>query len=289
MNEVQKADLHIHSVASDGRLTPAEIVRESARKGLKLIALTDHDTTAGFKEAKSEASKEGIQVIPGVEITSDYGDQECHLLAYCFDPSHPVMTGLLKEQRNIRIRRARKIIGNLNKMGFDITFDEVWAFARHDNIARPHIASVMLDKGYAGNFREVFIKYLGNDAPAYHKCQYKTVEEITGLVREAGGCTILAHPAANYTNKDLDHMIEAGIDGFEYIHPSHTYFLQKKYETLADEHDLIKTGGSDFHGFRMEDDYNLGTVAVNITIAYHMLEFCKDRRVSMASGISKDF
>lgn len=288
MNEVLKADLHLHSSASDGNLAPAEVVREAAKKGLALIALTDHDTTAGLEEAESEAEKQHIRLLNGVEITSDYCDKECHLLAYCFDPAHAKIKRLLSDQQKIRIHRAKKIIQNLNEMGFDITFDEVWSYARHNNIARPHIASVMLDKGYAGNIREAFIKYLGNDAPAYHKCNYKSVEEITLLIRQAGGCTVLAHPANNYTNDDLDYFIKAGIDGFEYIHPSHTYFLQKKYETLADRNGLIKTGGSDYHGFRIDDDYNLGTVAVNVTIAYHMLDFCTGRKATAEPGISKD-
>lgn len=287
MAEIQKADLHIHSTASDGRLTPTEVVGEAVKRGLSLIALTDHDTTAGFPEARREAGRLGIEMVTGVEITSEYKDTECHILAYCFDPSNPVITKLLDEQRRIRITRAKQIIGNLNKMGFDITYDEVWAQARHSNIARPHIASVMLDKGYAGNFGEVFTKYIGNNAPAYHKCSYKTVEEISVLVQRAGGCTILAHPGDNYTYDDIEYFMNVGIDGFEYIHPSHSYFLQKKFETLAETNHLLKTGGSDYHGTKFGDEYNFGTVAVNITNAYHMLDFCRDRSELTTSESTK--
>jgi predicted metal-dependent phosphoesterase TrpH len=278
MNKLKKADLHIHTTASDGRLTPGEIVNLASQKDLEIISITDHDTIKGYKEALPEAEKSGIELIPGVEITSDYEDEECHLLAYCFDLDNEKLTDFLNAQSKIRIDRAGKIIERLNKLGFDITYDEVKAMAGRGVITRPHIAAVMVEKGFVSNPKEAFIRYLGNHAPAYYKCDYKSVEEVIHLVHDANGVVILAHPSKNYSDSDLDNFIRLGIDGFEYIHPSHDYVLQKKYEQLAEKNNLLKTGGSDFHDTKFDDKLNFGVIAVNTSIAKHLVDYSLDRK-----------
>lgn len=275
---MKKSDLHIHTTASDGKLTPKQIVELAQERELELISITDHDTIGGYEEAKTEGLKRGIEVIPGVEITSDFKDEECHILAYCFDLNDSNMLSFLNDQSLIRVERAQKIIKKLNKLGFDITFDEVRAMAGKGVIARPHIAAVLVEKGYVANYREAFIRYLGNHAPAYYKCKYKSVEEIISIVHDAGGVVILAHPGTHYSDHDLHEFIEMGIDGFEYIHPSHNYLLQKKYERLADKYGLLKTGGSDFHDIRFDEKINFGVIAINTKIARRLLEFSDDSK-----------
>lgn len=275
---MKKSDLHIHTTASDGNLTPIEIVQLAEDRDLEIISITDHDTIKGFEEAEKEGQKRNIKVIPGVELTADYNDEECHILAYCFDVSDKKFLSFLSDQNKIRKNRAQIIIKNLNKLGFDITYDEVKSYAGRGVITRPHIASVLVDKGYVANFREAFIRYLGNHAPAYYKCEYKSVKTIISIVHEAGGVVILAHPGSNYSDEDLQNFIKMGIDGFEYIHPSHNYFLQKKYEHLAEKNNLLKTGGSDFHDKRLDDNVNFGVIAVNTRIARRLIDFARERK-----------
>lgn len=248
-----------------------------------MISITDHDSFEGYFEALEEARGYDIEVIPGVEITSEFHGRECHVLAYGFDTENDEMIHFMHNQKKIRIDRAKKIVDNLNKLGFDVSYDEVRAEAGVNGVvARPHIAKVMIQKGYAANHREVFIRYLGNHAKAYHKCEYRTVKEIIDIVHAAGGIVILAHPGKNYSDNELKEFVDAGIDGFEYIHPSHNYKLQKKYEHLAGEYGLLISGGSDFHGTKFEDQYNFGVVAITVKTARHVLSECGiiDRAVS---------
>ncbi len=272
---MRKADLHIHTTVSDGRYSPSDVVREAVNRNLGMIAITDHDTFEGYFEANETAKDLDIEVIPGVEITSEFHDRECHLLAYGFDTENEEMVQFMQDQKMIRIDRAKKIVQNLKKLGFDVSYDEVRAEAGVKGVvARPHIAKVMIQKGYAANHREVFIRYLGNHAKAYYKCEYRTVKEIIDIVHSAGGIVILAHPGKNYSNNELKEFVDAGINGFEYIHPSHNYDLQRKYEQLAGEHGLLISGGSDFHGTKFEDQYNFGVIAINIQTARHVLAEC---------------
>lgn len=276
---MKKADLHIHTTVSDGRLTPTELVREAALRDLGIIALTDHDTIDGISEAQKVAEEVDIEIIPGVEITADFNGKECHVLMYGFSPDNPQIKKFLKEQQNIRVYRAQKIVGNLKKLGFDISFDEVLARAGLGaSIARPHIASVMVEKGYAGNTKEVFLRYLGNNRPAYFKCEYRSVPEVAELARDAGGVLFLAHPGVFYSEKDLKVMLDAGIDGVEYVHPSHPYELQKKYHNWADKNGLLVSGGSDYHGYRYDDECNLGIVAISQHEAHKVRDAALERQ-----------
>ncbi|MFW6348171.1 MAG: PHP domain-containing protein [Cyclonatronaceae bacterium] len=260
----QKADLHLHTTASDGRFPPEKVVEKCAAAGLSAIAITDHDTVAGYEQGLEAARNAGVSLLPGIEITCDMDGRERHLLAYLFDPRHPRLTSFVQAQRLRRYRRASEMVGNLNRLGFDMSLDEVKAEAGTLNISRNHIAGVMLRKGYVAHKQLVFDKYIGDAAPAYHKTEYDDIAAVIKLVHECGGVAILAHPGRHYTQKQLSFLIEAGIDGFECIHPSHNFGLQKKYRTLCEQHALLKTGGSDFHGHRLHESSNLGIVAVDI-------------------------
>ncbi len=273
-----KADLHIHTKKSDGKLAPADIVKKASEKGLCTISITDHDTYAGYFEAKSAGDDLGVEVLPGIEITSEYKDRECHILGYGFDLGNAEFSAFVKSQKLRRYKRARRMIQNLGKMGFDISIEEVIGEAGTMNISRNHLAKVMVSKGMAPNVRVVFDRYLGNRSPAYFKIGYESAEEVIRLIKSAGGISILAHPGLYYVEEDIKYFIEAEIDGFEYIHPSHNYLLQKRYREICEQNGLIATGGSDYHGFRPEDESYFGTVAVDSSTVAHIKRLTVDRK-----------
>ncbi|MEX0928376.1 MAG: PHP domain-containing protein [Balneolales bacterium] len=274
---MSKADLHVHTTASDGTQTPEQVIKLAVEKGLSTIAITDHDTVSGYLSALPTAKQCNIKLLAGVEITCDYQDRECHLLAYCFDPDYPELKAMLANQKKIRIDRAHKMVRNLNKLGFDMDFEDVLAESGKDSISRVHIAGVMVTKAYTADKKEAFDRYLGNDAPAYHKSVYRPVADVIGLIRKAGGLSVLAHPGTHYIYEDLRYFLNSGLDGIEYIHPSHNYELQKKYKDYAENFGLLLTGGSDFHGFRYNDFTNFGTICIDTDLSDKLLTLSEHR------------
>lgn len=243
-----KADLHLHSTASDGKMTPQQIVSTALKLNLSVIALTDHDTIQGIAPAQDKARGEQLEIIPGIEITTDFNDRECHLLAYNFDTTDEKLQELLSINKNARVARAKWIITQLRKKGLELDIDEVLAEAGGKNVGRPHIAAILKKKGYIASSREAFIRYLSDEALGPIQSNYMAIDEVIDIVKHAGGVTILAHPGRLYSRQELTLLVEAGIDGLEMIHPSHNYELQKEMEAFAAQHNLITTGGSDFHG-----------------------------------------
>ncbi|WP_372637108.1 PHP domain-containing protein [Fodinibius sp.] len=274
-----KADLHIHTRASDGHMSPADVVQQAIKHKLEIIAITDHDTLKGYRKAQEAAAKtEEIRLLPGIEITADFNGRECHLLAYCFDPDHPSIRQLTRDHYQSRLKRARWIIGQLSRKGFDIDIEEVKAEAFGGNIGRPHIAEVLLDKGYVGSFKEAFIRYLSDQklGPIYN--EYYTHHQVIDTIKEAGGAVIIAHPGKLYTNRELQQLVEAGVDGIETIHPSHNYKTQKRIEKFADRHRLLITGGSDFHGGAKKYQKYFGIVTINTKYVYRLLRLTNKRK-----------
>lgn len=243
-----KADLHLHSTASDGNMSPEEVVNAARKLNLSVIALTDHDTIQGVKPAQKAARELELEVLPGIEITTDFNGRECHLLAYNFDTTNEKLNELLSTNKNARVERAKWIIGQLGQKGLELDIEEVLAEAGGKNVGRPHIAEILRKKGYIASAREAFIRYLSDEALGPIQSNYLLIEDVIEIVKQAGGVTILAHPGRLYSLHELSQLVEAGIDGLEMIHPSHNYELQKEMEAFAEEHNLITTGGSDFHG-----------------------------------------
>jgi predicted metal-dependent phosphoesterase TrpH len=275
-----KADLHIHTTFSDGVKSPEEIIEMASKVGLKAIAITDHDSYAGYKRAKSAGIESGIEVITGIEITSDYKGREVHILGYGFDVANEPLIQFIHSQKLRRYKRARKMIENLNKSGFDISLDEVTAESRTMNISRNHIASLLVKKGLVANVRTVFDRWLGNHADAYFKTEYETAESVIQIIQQAGGVAVLAHPGLYYLEEDISSFIDYGIDGFECIHPSHNFELQRRYRERCEKHNLLETGGSDFHGYKKEEDSYFGTIAINYELVTRLLERCKASSVT---------
>lgn len=243
-------DLHTHSTASDGRLSPAELVKQARQLGLDGIALTDHDTIGGLKEALQTGDAVGLAVVPGIELTTDFRDEEVHILGYGIDYQHPPLLKKLERIVASRIERAEGILKRLERTGIHLTMDQVRVFATGDFLGRPHIYRAMKAHGFIGEDpqRKTFQYYLGTHGLAYLPHLEINSFEAVELIREAGGLPVLAHPGrmgrADFIRLFIDH----GLAGIEVYYPSHTPSQMRQYERLAREFNLLVTGGSDFHG-----------------------------------------
>lgn len=277
-----KADLHIHTHASDGHINPKEVIRFAEKHNLKVISITDHDTIKGYQEATEEAEKRDVQLLPGIEITSDFKDRECHLLAYCFDPNHLAVKKLVRHHYQSRLKRGSWIIEQLRNQGMELDMEEVKAEARGGNIGRPHIASVLENKGYVASFKEAFIRYLSDEQLGNIYNEYYSHYQVIDTIREAGGAVVIAHPGRLYSVEELESLVEAGVDGIEVIHPSHDYQTQKRMEEFADRHSLLKTGGSDFHGNNKKYHKYFGVVTINIKYVNQLLRLTDQRKETIA-------
>lgn len=242
-----KADLHIHTNASDGDCTPQEIVDKAIEKGLKTISITDHDSIKGYRKAVDLAPAGEIEILPGVELSVQWNEKEVHLLAYCFEPDDEDVNLLLMQQGRARRVRMAKIVEHLQKQGIDIDLDEVKAEAGFSNLGRPHAASVLMNKGVVASANEAFIRYLSSDKLGKIETDYCTLGDAVAVMKKAGGVLSVAHPGPLYSSQELEEMFEAGVDGLECIHPSHPYPVQKKFTAMARKRNLLITGGSDFH------------------------------------------
>jgi 3',5'-nucleoside bisphosphate phosphatase len=258
-----KADLHLHTTASDGLLSPVELINIFSNLGVKCISITDHDTIQGYLSVVDLAKESGIDLLPGVEITTNYKGKECHILAYAFDTENKQFLDFLSGQRLIRYRRAESILGKLNEMGYDIDIDDVSAESGMATISRNHIAMALKKKQFVATKREAFDRLLHSKGPAYVKNGYPEVQFVLELIKSAGGVSFLAHPGMYYIYEDLKFFLNNGIDGIEYIHPSHNYKTQKKLKDYATNYNLLLSGGSDFHGIRPYEIQYLGTVCVD--------------------------
>jgi hypothetical protein len=247
---VSRADLHIHSTASDGKLTPADVVREAAGRGLSFIALADHDSIDGIAPAQAAASAfPGLKVIPGVEISTDVPEGEVHILGYFIDYNDPEFNAALARFKNSRLQRGQKMVVKLEKLGIHIDWQRVMEIAGTSTIGRPHIAQAMLEKGYVTSFKQAFNEYLGHNRPAYVEREKMTTKEAVGLIIKAEGLPVLAHPLTLPDPEAMTMELKAGgLVGIEAYYNGYTPEEISRLLTLADRYELIATGGSDYHG-----------------------------------------
>lgn len=254
-------DLHIHTTASDGSLTPTQVVQLARKKGFSLIAVTDHDTMGGVAEALEAGKKYNIDVVPGVEISSGV-TLEVHMLGYGMSPDHPVMKAMMEDMRAARVERMERIIENLQKMGVPITVEEVEAVAG-GAIGRPHIAQVLIAHGLVPDVRTAFREYIGVGAKAYVERRKMTSEQVIANIRDAGGVPVLAHGgllriSEVELNQWIDSMAKKGLMGLECYHNAHTPQMERLLRAAAERNGLLVTGGSDFHG-ASRPDVEMGT------------------------------
>lgn len=260
-----KVDLHIHTNHSDGFYSPIELIQKIKSIGLDIISITDHDNLSAIYEASSVGKELGIEVIPGLEVSSDIGDREVHILGYFIDPDNKELERYLKFFREERLKRAIRIVNKLKALGFVISIEDVLEQAKNSAIGRPHIAQAMLEKGLTASYYEAFNKYIGNNGPAYEKKVHVSPQSIIKIINDAGGLSFIAHPG-NMPESLLKELIEEGIDGIEVIHPSHNAHQVKFYRGIVNEYFLLESGGSDFHGGKREDEENLGAYYTSLPV-----------------------
>ena len=250
-----RADLHVHSSASDGSLEPQEVVRLAAHSGLSAIALTDHDTVDGVPAAARAAAEVGIHLIPAVELTSYIdgedrsGELEVHLIGLFVDTAAPHFVAELERLREVRVARVKKMSEKLRNLGFQLDSEDVLSRALGGSVGRVHVAQEMVQQGICDDIREAFDHYIGADGPAYVPKERLTPVEAIELVRSAGGCPVLAHPGLTEDAEDLlEHLAAAGLAGVEVHCPCHTPEDERRFLDVARRLGLAVSGGSDFHG-----------------------------------------
>ena len=248
-----RIDLHLHTRYSDGSLTPAEVVTLAHQAGVTAVAVTDHDIVDGIPHAIEAATELGLEVVPGVELSSRLNGQELHVLGYFFDWQDKTFRDHLARQRLARHVRNPQTIERLNALGLELSEDDVRAKAGSDSIGRPHIAQVLVEKGYVRDAREAFDRYLGEGAAAYVPRALSDTRDVITWIRHAGGVPVLAHPTWTRCEGEplyrlCESLKEAGLLGLEVFYSTHNRRQTSRYLELAKRLDLLVTGGSDFHG-----------------------------------------
>ncbi len=241
-------DLHLHSTASDGALSPSEVVRHAAHAGLRAIALTDHDTIAGFSEAVGAAEPLGLRIISGTELSVKVSWGEMHLLAYGFDPQDAPLLAFMARATSLRRERGQSMAAALARFDVPVSFDDIQAQATGAPIGRPHVARALIAKKVVSSIDEAFDRFLGRGRPAYVPKVLPSVDDATATIRAAGGISSAAHLRDRGTRTALQELKGRGLDAVEVRHPSHSPSTRKEIERLAGELGLLRTGGSDWHG-----------------------------------------
>ena len=260
---MKRADLHIHTTASDGLLPPDEVVRWAQIKRLSAIAITDHDTVAGIELAESVSDKYKVEVIPGIELNTEYEDEEIHILGYFIDYKQKWFIDKLEEIRSSRLSRAASMIHKLNKMGINIDMEQVKRIASDGIIGRPHIARAMQEGGYITHMKEAFSNYIGKDGPAYAERYKLSCSEACEMIKSLGGVPVLAHPGLMKDWSKLPKIIDMGVMGIEVFHSKHEDEVVRNAQIVARNRGLLITGGSDCHGNLHGNEPILGNFVVD--------------------------
>ncbi len=245
-------DMHIHSNYSDGTLSVESIARAAKKRHLAFVSLTDHDTTEGLAPFLSACRECGVGALTGIELSAD-SDFTLHILGYRIERNHPPLQKRLNEIRENRDSRNHRICKKLQDLGLDIQIEDVTALSGGQVVARPHIARLMMQRGYVSSVGEAFAKYIGYGGSAHEPRVRLSAEECISLIRDAGGLAVLAHPAQTYLEDDameklLRDLKEKGLWGIESLYSGHSPEITYKYLKMADKYDLYSTAGSDFHG-----------------------------------------
>lgn len=273
-------DLHCHTIASDGKLSPSALVQLAADLALRTIAVTDHDSTEGIDEALAAGAGLGLEVIPGVELSCDVADGELHILGYFLDYHDPSFQAELQRLREGRLGRAQAMVRKLNELGYPIAFERIQELAGEGAIGRPHIAQALIEAGHVRSKAEAFDTLIGRNGPAYAERAKLLPADACRLIRSAGGLPVFAHPFIVRPNgsvvelmpvaESLPELVAAGLAGLEAYYPRYTPVLIDRLLGLARRHGLLVTGGSDFHG-----DGNAGAALGSIYVPAKCLKALK--------------
>lgn len=273
----------MHSTASDGSLSPSEIIETAKNIGLRAISITDHDTIDGSAEALRSPQAFPLEILSGIEISADYSPGTMHILGYMMRPDDPSLKQALKDIQQGRAERNLKIIERLQQFGLNIDYKEVSEVSGGGQIGRPHIAQVLVRKGAAQNIDEAFARLLKKGGPAYVPRYRLPPAEAMQLILRAGGVPVLAHPFTLHTENEAElegvlvNLKQAGLKGVEVYYPDHGLEKTAKYERLARRHGLLMTGGTDFHG-AAKPGVHLGVGRGDMRIPYRLIEEIKKSR-----------
>jgi len=252
-----RADLHTHTTASDGMLSPAELVQLAQDSGLEVMAVTDHDTTEGVAEALSWARDTSVMVVPGVELNARTPHGEAHILGYFVNHNDPLLCRRLRERRLARDERGEAMVRRLGELGVNLSWERVQDIAGGGSVGRPHVALALVEAGYAEDVDGAFRDLIGKGAPAYIPTPSLTAEEAVRWVLEANGVPVLAHPIT--VLQSLPSLIRAGLVGLEVYYGAYTRQDMAFLAEVAEEYGLLQTGGTDFHGNRIMATGGLGS------------------------------
>ncbi len=256
-----RADLHAHTTASDGSLSPTELVAHAREVDLDVLAITDHDSVDGIAEAVAAASGTILRLVPGVELSAVWRGRDVHVLGYFVDYADPTLLSHLEDLRAARLRRAETIVASLREAGYDIRIDDVLALAEGGSVGRSHVARVLVDGGQAASVAVAFRELLGRGCPFYVPKDVRSPTDVLEVVRSAHGVPVLAHPGVTGVDALIPSLVGAGLAGIEVYHAEHTPAQRDHYASLARSLGLIATGGSDYHGSEVHA-LGLGSVDV---------------------------
>ncbi len=264
------ADLHLHTIFSDGTYTPAELVQEAAKQGLAAIAVADHDTLDGIAPVSEIASSKKIEVLPAIELSAESDGLEIHLLGYFVDARHQGLQQALITLRKNRIERIYKIVDKLKEINLQLNAQTVFEIAAGGTVGRLHVARAMVKEGLVSSQQEAFQKFIGDKGPAY-VCNFRlTPKEAIKLIKDAGGIPVLAHPHVLHRDDLIPQFVDCGLMGLEVYYPEHTQSMINFYLNLAKGYNLLVTGGSDCHG-NAKPEVKIGLVK----IPYELVEKLK--------------
>jgi predicted metal-dependent phosphoesterase TrpH len=243
-----KADLHVHSTASDGSLSAVELVAMAAEARVEVLAVCDHDSVESVLPAATAASAAGITLIPAVELSASRERGDLHILAYFVDPLDPTLLANLGDLRDSRLRRAERMVSSLRSAGYDISLEQVLAISDGGAVGRSHVARALVDAGHAADVSEAFKRFIGRERPFYVAKDGPGPAEVVRTVVACGAVPVLAHPGISHADDEIPGLIEAGLRGIEAYHADHDLRQRRRYATMAGSLGLLVTGGSDYHG-----------------------------------------
>jgi len=277
---MKRIDLHMHTTHSDGSYTPRELVRYAKKKRLDCISVTDHDTISSFNECADEAGKQGIELIPGIEISAQFEPGTLHILGFFLDPRHAGLKKSLEEIQKARAERNPQIVERLSRLGIPISYEEVQAESGGKQVGRPHFARVLLKKGAVKSIDEAFDKYLSKGRPAYVDKRRLSSRDAIRMIREAGGVASVAHPkqmrlGEEKLSREFERLVGEGLGGIEAYNSCQNRNEAELYKRLAKRFHLLITGGSDFHGAN-KPEVDLGYLGDGVELGYEVIEAMRE-------------
>jgi 3',5'-nucleoside bisphosphate phosphatase len=279
------ADLHLHTHFSDGTYTPGELAAQARHHGLAALALTDHDTVEGCSPMALACQREGIEFIPGTELTAEVDGAELHLLGYYIDITHPRLLIETAHFQTVRQERIREMVARLNRLQIPLEAEAVLALASCRSPGRPHVGRALVQAGVCATVDEAFERFLKKHRPAWVPKFKISAQDAIGLIHEAGGVAVMAHPGLNRLDEEIPRLVAEGLDGLECYHSKHSAAAAEHYKSIAEQHGLLITGGSDCHGMNKGQPL-IGSIKLPYTYVEQLRDSARHRRAAGAGEVT---